>query len=151
MRKQSYIKYYEFISIEKLYIINIYQMNKILDVMEDIKQNITDNQYKIIMDSLMEIHKTNNNGNLLPVLSVNQQLNKFVSLFNWLDRKLELTESQNDRINRRDLYKYIKVNYFNCSYNTTCGFIKTLINIYFTYSEKGQTNYTYFEYVKYRN
>jgi len=77
-------------------IINIYQMNKILDVMEDIKQNITDHQYKTIMDSLMEIHKTNNNGNLLPVLSVNQQLNKFVSLFNWLDRKLELTESQND-------------------------------------------------------
>ena len=30
-------------------------MNKILDVVEDIKQNITDNQYKIIMDSLMEI------------------------------------------------------------------------------------------------
>ncbi len=40
-------------------------MNKILDVMEDIKQNITDNEYKTIMDSLMEIHKTNNNGNLL--------------------------------------------------------------------------------------
>ena len=32
-------------------------MNKILDVVEDIKQNITDNQYKIIMDSLMEINK----------------------------------------------------------------------------------------------
>ena len=32
-------------------------MNKILDVIEDIKQNITDNQYKIIMDSLMEINK----------------------------------------------------------------------------------------------
>ena len=30
-------------------------MNKILDVVEDIKQNIQDNQYKIIMDSLMEI------------------------------------------------------------------------------------------------
>ena len=30
-------------------------MNQIIDVMEDIKQNITDNQYKIIMDSLMEI------------------------------------------------------------------------------------------------
>ena len=51
-------------------------MNKILDVMEDIKQNITDKEYKTIMDSLMEIHKTNNNGNLLPVLSVNQQLNR---------------------------------------------------------------------------
>ena len=33
-------------------------MDKILDVMEDIKQNITDNQYKIIMDSLMVIIKT---------------------------------------------------------------------------------------------
>jgi hypothetical protein len=32
-------------------------MNKILDVMEEIKQNITDNQYKTIMDSLIEIHK----------------------------------------------------------------------------------------------
>ena len=30
-------------------------MNKILDVIEDIKENITDNQYKLIMDSLMEI------------------------------------------------------------------------------------------------
>ena len=30
-------------------------MNKILDVVEDIKENITDNQYKTIMDSLMEI------------------------------------------------------------------------------------------------
>ena len=30
-------------------------MNKILDVVEDIKQNITDNQYKTIMDSLIEI------------------------------------------------------------------------------------------------
>ena len=30
-------------------------MNQILDVMEDIKQNITDIQYKTIMDSLMKI------------------------------------------------------------------------------------------------
>ena len=34
-------------------------MDKILDVMEDVKQNITDNQYKIIMDSLMEIRNEN--------------------------------------------------------------------------------------------
>ena len=32
-------------------------MNKVLDIVEDIKQNITDNQYKIIMDSLMAINK----------------------------------------------------------------------------------------------
>ena len=41
-----------------IYIYNniyIYQMNKILDVVEDIKQNIKDNQYKIIINSLIEI------------------------------------------------------------------------------------------------
>ena len=32
-------------------------MNKILDVVEDIKQNITDSQYKTITESLMEIEK----------------------------------------------------------------------------------------------
>ena len=57
-------------------------MNKILDVMEDIKQNITDNQYKIIMDSLMEM---NNNGNQLSFLTCNYNLNKIICLFNWLD------------------------------------------------------------------
>ena len=31
------------------------QICKISEIMEDIKQNITDNQYKTIMDSLMEI------------------------------------------------------------------------------------------------
>ena len=41
-------------SIEYIY---RYSMDKILDVMEDIKQNITDNQYKTIMDSLMTINK----------------------------------------------------------------------------------------------
>ncbi len=32
-------------------------MNKFLVVVEDIEQNITDNQYKTIMESLMEIRK----------------------------------------------------------------------------------------------
>ena len=32
-------------------------MNKLLDAVEDIKQKITDNENKIIMDSLMEINK----------------------------------------------------------------------------------------------
>ena len=55
-------------------------MNKFLDVVEDIKQNITDNQYKTIMESLMEI---NNNGNKLPFLTSNYKLNKIICLFNW--------------------------------------------------------------------
>ena len=46
-------------------------MNKILDVMEDIKQNITDNQYKIIMDSLMEIHKIKEQKLMMKELVIN--------------------------------------------------------------------------------
>jgi hypothetical protein len=36
-------------------------MKKSLDVMEDIEQNITYNEYKIIVDSLMEIYKNEEN------------------------------------------------------------------------------------------
>ena len=72
-------------------------------------------------------------------------------LLNWLDAKLEITESKNDCINRRDLYRYVKVNYFNYSNNTTSDFVKTLLNIYFTFSTKEQRNYTHFEYVKHRD
>jgi hypothetical protein len=60
-------------------------MNKILDVVEDIKQNITDKQYKTIMESLMEINK-------LPLSDNNPKLNKIIYLFNWLDTKLIITD-----------------------------------------------------------
>ena len=40
-------------------------MDKILDVMEDIKQKITDNEYKIIMDSLKEIHKNKEDNEVI--------------------------------------------------------------------------------------
>ena len=79
-------------------------MNKILDVMEDIKQNITDNQYKTIMESLIEMNKINNNGNQLPLLSKNQESNKFVNLFNWLDTKLEITDNEKNCI-KKFIYK----------------------------------------------
>ena len=46
-------------------------MNKILAVVEDIKQNITDNQYKTIMESLMEINKIENKILMLKVLFSN--------------------------------------------------------------------------------
>ena len=50
-------------------------MNKILDVVEDIKQNITDNQYKTIMDSLMEVNK-------IPLVYKNHKSNKFFVYYN---------------------------------------------------------------------
>ena len=40
-------------------------MDKILGVMEDIKQKITDNEYKIIMDSLMERHKNKEDNEVI--------------------------------------------------------------------------------------
>ena len=51
-------------------------MNKILDVVEDIKQKLTDNEYKTIMDSLMEINK-------IPALYTNHKNNKFICLLQW--------------------------------------------------------------------
>ena len=71
-------------------------MNKGLDVVEDIKQNITDNQYKKIMDSLMEINDTNK----LPLLTNNHKLNKIICLFNWLDTKLKIIDHEYSCINK---------------------------------------------------
>ena len=48
-------------------------MDKILDVMEDVKQNITDNQYKIIMDSLMKIRNENEKEERVTRLYYSQQ------------------------------------------------------------------------------
>ena len=39
------------------------QISQISEIMEDIKEKISDNEYKMIMDSLMKIHNNNNNIN----------------------------------------------------------------------------------------
>ena len=108
------------ISIEYIY---IYKMNKILDVMEDIKQKITDNEYKILMESLMEI---NNNGNKLPLLTNNHKLNKIVCLFNWLDTKLKINDDVYTSINRIHLQKYVITNYFDSCYYENIDLVKQL-------------------------
>ena len=51
---------------------------EISDIIDDIKQNITDNQYKSIMDLLMKMNKTFENGLLLE----NEKLKKQLKLFN---------------------------------------------------------------------
>ena len=122
-------------------------MNKILDVVEDIKQNITDNQYKTIMESLMEI----NNTDKLPLLTNNQGRNKFVCLFNWLDKKLKITEDRYDSITRSELQKYVITNYFDCRYYENIDFVKQILKIYFTFSTKEQNNSYEYQYVKFRN
>jgi hypothetical protein len=72
-------------------------MNKIYKI--DIKQNITDNQYKTIMESLMKINEINK----FPLLYGNQERNKIVCLFNRLDTQLEITEDKNDIFTRSEL------------------------------------------------
>ena len=123
-------------------------MNKILDVMEDIKQNITDNQYKTIMESLMEI---NNNGNKLPLLTNNHKLNKIACLFNWLDTKLNITDNEYTCIKKTHLQKYVITNYFDNCYYQNIDLVKQLLKIYFKFSTKEQEYKNEYQYVEYRN
>ena len=123
-------------------------MNKILDVVEDIKQNITDNQYKIIMDSLMEM---NNNGNHLSFLTSNYKLNKIICLFNWLDTKLQITDREYSCIKKTDLQKYVITNYFDNCYYLYIDLVKQFLEFYFKFSTKEQEYKNKYQYVKYRN
>ena len=118
-------------------------ISRISEVMEDIKQDITDNQYKIIMESLMTINKD-------PNLYKNHRSNKFICLFEWLDTKLEITDTYDDRIKRRDLFKFIIINYYNNLYFENIDFVKQVLKIFFMHETKYQNCNCYFVYVKYR-
>ena len=122
-------------------------MNKILDVMEDIKQNITDNQYKTIMESLMEI----NNTNKLSLLTSNYKLNKIICLFNWLDTKLKITDREYACIKKTELQKYVITNYFDNCYYQNIDLVRQFLKIYFKFSTKEQEYKNEYQYVKYRN
>ena len=118
-------------------------ISRISGVMEDIKQDITDNQYKIIMESLMAINKD-------PNLYKNHKSNKFICLFEWLDTKLVLTDCCHDFIKRSELYKFIITEYFNGIYNQNKDFVKQVLKIFFMHETKYQNCNCYFVYVKYR-
>ena len=122
-------------------------MNKILDVMEDIKQNITDNQYKTIMESLMEINNTNN----LSLLTSNYKLNKIICLFNWLDTKLKITDNEYNCIKKTDLQKYVITNYFDNCYYQNIDLVRQFLKIYFKFTTKEQECKNEYQYVKYRD
>ena len=119
-------------------------ISRISEVMEDIKQNITDNQYKTIMESLMEINKT-------PLMYENHINNKFICLFRWLDTKLEITDTCCDYIKRNELYKFVITEYFNDVYYKNIDFVKQVLKIFFMHPTNEQDNNQYFLYVQYRN
>jgi len=74
-------------------------MNKILDVVEDVKQNITDNQYKIIMESLMKIRNENEKEERVTRLYYTQnEFDEMTKVMVKLTIKLffEYTDDEND-------------------------------------------------------
>ena len=97
-------------------------MNKILDVVEDIKQKLPDNEYKTIMDSLMEVNKISK----FKILNENHERNKSFCLFIWLDTKLEITENKKDCIMRGELETYIINNYFDYRYYENIDYVKQI-------------------------
>ena len=76
-------------------------MDKILDVMEDIKQKITDNEYKIIMDSLKEIHKNKEDNEV--IINLKRECNNLITNNENLKRQLEHIKNSID-INNRSQY-----------------------------------------------
>ena len=76
-------------------------MDKILDVMEDIKQKITDNEYKIIMDSLMEIYK--NKKDIEVIINLKRERNILIANNENLKRQLFAIKNSID-INNRSQY-----------------------------------------------
>ena len=108
-------------------------MNKILDVVEDIKQNITDNQYKTIMESLMEMNKMYNNG--VQLLQGNQKRNEFVRMFNWLDTKLE---------------EYIIKRQYDSRYYENIDFVKKVLELYLFQIPKKQTSKIYHQHIDFK-
>ena len=73
-------------------------MDKILDVMEDIKQKITDNEYKIIMDSLMEIYK--NKKDIEVIINLKRECNNLKTNNENLKKQLEYIKKSIDMNNR---------------------------------------------------
>ena len=118
-------------------------ISKISEVMEDIKQDITDNQYKIIMESLMAINKD-------PIIYKNHKSNEFIDLLEWLDTKLILSDCCHDFIKRNELYKFVITEYFDNIYYQNIDFVKQVLKVFFMSSTKEQNSNSYFYYVTYR-
>ena len=92
------------------------------------------------MDSLMEIHKINNESTSY----------KCFTLLNWLDTKLELTDDSSDSIKRKDLYKYIISNFYQDLYFQNIDFMKQVLKLFFMHEKNYQNDTYHFRYVQYR-
>ncbi len=76
----------------------------------------------------MEINKINQ----LPLLHGNQERNKFVCLFNWLDTKSDISEVklEGHRITKCELQKYVITIFFDYRYYENINFVKKIFYIF---------------------
>ena len=96
-------------------------MNKVLDVVEDIKNKLTDNEYKTIMDSLMEVHKIENKN-----INIKGFVFKCFTLMNWLDSKLifQLDTDTHKQIKKTKLEEYIIKRLYDNRYYENIDFVR---------------------------
>jgi hypothetical protein len=86
----------------------------------------------------------------------NNERDKFVCLFNWLDTKLEITEDKSNCIDKERLEKHIVFNYFEFFeyqiFNSkNVDFVKKVLKVYIMFSTKKQDCHYQYQYVKLRN
>ena len=94
------------------------QICKISEIMEDIKEDIKDNQYKIVMDSLMRL----NNEKVVTIIKTSDETPKLMTkiiLKMIIDTYFEYTDNENDvvwieTINRFVAHELCK---YNLEYN----------------------------------
>ena len=120
-------------------------MNKILDVVEDIKQNITDNQYKTIMESLMEVYKIDNKD-----INIKGFVLKCFTLMNWLDSKLELDPEHFKQIKKTELEEYIIKRQYDYRYYENIDFVKKVLELYLFQIPKKQTSKIYYQHIDFK-
>jgi len=120
-------------------------MNKILDVVEDIKQNITDNQYKTIMESLMEVYKIENKD-----INIKGFVLKCFTLMNWLDSKLELDPEHFKQIKKTELEEYIIKKQYDYRYYQNIDFVKKVLELYLFQIPKKQTSKIYYQHIDFK-
>jgi hypothetical protein len=120
-------------------------MNKILDVVEDIKQNITDNQYKTIMESLMEVYKIENKD-----INIKGFVLKCFTLMNWLDSKLELDPEHFKQIKKTELEEYIIKRQYDYRYYENIDFVKKVLELYLFQIPKKQTSKIYYQHIDFK-
>ena len=81
----------------------------------------------------------------------NHKNNKFICLLQWLDTKLEITNSADDEIKRNELYKFIIINFYYYNYYANIDFVKQVLKIFFMNPTKEQDHNQVFKYVKFRD